>query len=257
MKKIWIICLSAVLMLGLFAGTASAQTNDQLQLGLRRDFGYGGFGNDIQGLFTISVKNPPANLVKVEFYIDTTLMGEAAQSPFSLQFSTDSYPLGDHSLSAKGFLSDGTEIGSNTIQSVFVPASAATGSIGKIILPIIGLLVLVAVISIGVPLILNKGKLSAMPLGSQRKYGIGGGGICPKCGRPFPLRLWFINLGASKIDRCPYCGKWSFVRPRSLAELRAAEQAELAQAHPETAFAGETEADKLKKELDDSRYQDV
>jgi DNA-directed RNA polymerase subunit RPC12/RpoP len=97
--------------------------------------------------------------------------------------------------------------------------------------------------------------MASMPPGTPRKYGIGGGAICPKCGRPFPLRLWWFNLGLSKIDRCPYCGKWSFVRPRSLTELREAETAELAQSQPNPTIGGETDTEKLKKDLDDSRFQ--
>ncbi len=256
MKKLPLIVICVGLLLGLTALTVSAQTN-QLQLGLSRDFGYGGFSGDIQGLFTIRINNPPQNLAGVDFFIDSTLMGEDTQAPFSLQFNTDSYPLGTHNLSATGYLNDGTQVSSNIIQRQFVPASAATGTVLKIILPIVGLLVVIAVLAIGLPLILNKGKLSAMPLGTQRKYGIGGGAICPKCGRPFPLRLWFINLGMSKIDRCPYCGRFGFVRPRSLAELRAAEQAEVTQAKPGEVIAEESEAEKLKKELDDSRFQDT
>ncbi len=63
---------------------AVAQSDNELDLGLSRDFGYGGFGNDIQGLFTIKVKNAPANLVRVEFFVDTTSMGADTQAPFSL-----------------------------------------------------------------------------------------------------------------------------------------------------------------------------
>jgi hypothetical protein len=66
-----------------------------------------------------------------------------------------------------------------------------------------------------------------------------------------------INIGLSKIDRCPYCGKWSLVRPRSLADLRDAEAVELSQAQTTPSVGGETEADKLKKELDDSRFQNT
>ncbi len=257
MKKLPFIFITVAFLLGLTAAGVAAQTSNQLQLGMSRDFGYGGFGGDIQGLFTLKINNPPANLSKVEFFIDTTLIGDDTQAPFNLQFNTDSYALGAHKLSAIGYLADGTQINSNVIQAQFVPASAATGTVLKIILPLVGLLVVIAVVAIGLPLILNKGKLANLPLGTQRKYGIGGGAICPKCGRPFPLRLWFINLGTSKIDRCPYCGRFGFVRPRSLAELRAAEQAELAQAQPGTPVVGETEAEKMKKDLDDSRYQDV
>lgn len=257
MKKTLFILMIASLLLGLTTSIALAQSGSELDLGLSRDFGYGGFGGDIQGLFSMHIKNPPASIMRVEFYIDSSLMGEDTKAPFSLQFNTDSYPLGAHALSATGYTSDGNKISSNIIQAQFVPASAATGTIIKIVLPIIGLVVVMIILSFGVPLLLNKGKVNALALGTQRNYGIGGGAICPKCGRPFPLRLWFINLGLSKIDRCPYCGKWSMVRPRSLAELREAEQAELAQAQPETPIMGETEAEKLKKEMDDSRFQNM
>jgi DNA-directed RNA polymerase subunit RPC12/RpoP len=256
MKKILTGLIITGLLLTLTASLAYAQATNQLQLGLRRDFGYG-LGGDIQGLFTVSVKNPPANLAKVDFLLDTTLLGEVTKAPFSLQFNTDSYPLGNHSLSAKGFTTDGTEISSNVIQVNFVPSSMASGAILRIVLPIVGLLGLMVIVALALPILQNKGKLSNLPLGVQRNYGIGGGAICPKCGRPFPLRLWFINLGMSKIDRCPYCGKWSLLRPRPLDELRSAEQAELAQAQPIVATSHETEAEKLKKELDDSRFQDM
>jgi hypothetical protein len=233
---------------------AYAQSVEELKLGLNRDFGYGGFGNDIQGLFTMKINDPPANITRVVFFIDTTSMGEDTTPPFSLQFNTDSYPLGTHTLSAIGYTSDGKEINSNKIQSQFVPANAATKGMVKIVVPIFGLILLIGVLSVFLPLILNKGKMSSLPLGTQRKYGVGGGAICPKCGRPFPLRLWWINLGFNKIDRCPYCGKWSYLRPRSLAELRAAEAAELSNVQTGPQITGDTDAEKLKKELDDSRY---
>jgi DNA-directed RNA polymerase subunit RPC12/RpoP len=257
MKKLFSIILIFFVLTMITTNYANAQSTNELQLGLSRDFGYGGFGNDIQGLFSMKIKNPSENITRVEFFIDTISIGEVTQPPFSLQFNTDSYPLGVHTLSAIGYLSDGTEITSNKIQAQFVPAGAATSSIGKILGLVIGVLVLAALISIGIPLLLNKGKLSNLPLGAPRNYGIGGGAVCPKCGRPFPLRLWWINLGFNKFDRCPYCGKWSFVRPRSLSDLHAAEEAEVSQAQPGSTIAGETEAEKLKKEMDDSRFQNM
>jgi DNA-directed RNA polymerase subunit RPC12/RpoP len=257
MKKVFSIILIFCILTAVTVNLAYAQSTDQLQLGLSRDFGYGGFGNDIQGLFTAKISNPPANLTRVVFFIDSTSMGEDTTPPFSLQFNTDSYPLGEHTLSAVGYTSDGRKIDSNKIQSLFVPASAGTQTLVKVIVPILGVVLLMIIVAFAIPLILNKGKLSSLPLGAQRNYGIGGGAICPKCGRPFPIRLWMINIGLSKIDRCPYCGKWSLVRPRSLADLRDAEAVELSQAQTTPSVGGETEADKLKKELDDSRFQNT
>ena len=104
MKKIFSILVITCLLTIISPGFALAQSTDQLQLGLSRDFGYGGFGNDIQGLFSMKIKNPPQNLVSVEFFIDTTLVGTDAESPFAVQFNTDSYSLGEHSLHAVGTL---------------------------------------------------------------------------------------------------------------------------------------------------------
>jgi hypothetical protein len=257
MKKVLSLILILCVLTAMTVSFAYAQSTDQLKLGLNRDFGYGGFGNDIQGLFSAKISNPPTNVTRVVFYIDTTSMGEDTTPPFSLQFNTDSYPLGTHTISAIGYTSDSTEIDSNKIQVQFVPASAGTQVMFKILVPVIGLIFLMALFAVFLPLVLNRGKLASIPLGAPRKYGIGGGAICPKCKRPFQLRLWWINLGMSKIDRCPYCGKWSLVRPRSLNDLRDAEAAELSQAQSGTTIGGETEAEKLKKDLDDSRFQNT
>jgi hypothetical protein len=257
MKKVFSIILIFGVLITFTVSHAQTQSADQLQLSLSRDFGYGGFGNDIQGLFTAHIKNPPDDLTRVVFLIDDTSMGEDTTPPFSLQFNTDSYPLGTHILSAVGYTSDGKEIDSNKITAQFVPASSGTQAIVKIVVPIFGLILLMGLIAVFLPLVLSKGKMSSLPLGSPRKYGIGGGSVCPKCGRPFPLRLWWFHVGFNKIDRCPFCGKWSFVRPRSLAELRDAEAAESAQTQPSTTVSGETDAEKLKKELDDSKFQDT
>jgi len=256
-KKIASILIVLLIFVLASVNSASAQTAGELQLGLNRDFGMSGFGDNIQGLFTLKIKSPPANLTRVEFFLDSKSMGEDTQAPFSLQFNTDSYALGQHTFSAVGYTADGQEMNSNPITAVFVTAGEGGNLALKIVIPIVGLLILAMVVSYAIPTILNKGKISSLPLGATRNYGIGGGVICPKCGRPFPLRLWMFHLGFSRIDRCPFCGKWSFVRQASLTDLRAAEAAELARAQPETTISGEPEADKLKKELDDSRFQNM
>ncbi|MCX6039408.1 MAG: hypothetical protein NTW99_16285, partial [Chloroflexi bacterium] len=61
-----------------------------------------------------------------------------------------------------------------------------------------------------VPLVMGRGKTQNLPLGAERKYSVGGG-ICPKCRRPFALPLFSMHLGFSKLACCPYCGKWSAV----------------------------------------------
>jgi hypothetical protein len=257
MKKKSIALLVLAVMFIFITSFAHGQSSDGLELGLNRDFGYAGFGNDIQGIFTMKIRNAPEDLVRVVFLIDSSPMGEDDQPPFSIQFNTDSYPHGNHSLSAIGYTSDGRELTSNAIQILFVAAGSGMGTVVKIVVPLFVLILVIGLLSVFLPLLLDKGKFATLPPGTPRKYGIGGGAICPKCSRPFPLRLWWINLGFKKIDRCPYCGKWSFVRPSSHTELRAAEAAEITQSKQDNLVSGESEADKFIKNLDDSRYQDM
>jgi hypothetical protein len=249
MKKINITLLLALTLSLLVVSAAFAQS-DTLRLSMSRDWGYGGFNNDIQGLFSMHVSGP-STLVKVEFYIDDTKIGEDTESPFALQFTTDNYPLGVHTMVAVGFTSDGQQLKSNEITANFVPPQ----SVGKFIFPILAIVVVALLASTLGPLLMNRGKLVNLPPGTERSYGAGGGGICPKCHRPFALPLFGMNLGFSKLARCPYCGKWSAVRIQSVAKLREAEKAELEQARSGQAVVGETEEEKLKKELDNSKYQ--
>jgi hypothetical protein len=60
-----------------------------------------------------------------------------------------------------------------------------------------------------------------------------------------------------KLDRCPHCGKWSIVRSESPQALRLAEVAELDQIQQSDHLPQIPEEEKMKKELDDSKYQDI
>ena len=247
MKKIFAAILSSLAICLLAAGVAGAQ-GEQLTLKLSRDWGYGGFNGDIQGLFTMHVTGP-ANLAKVTFYIDSTVIGEVDKAPFNLQFNTDNYPLGIHELSAVGNSSTGQEYRSNTIKAQFVPASQG----GKAVLPILGIILGIVVLSAIVPLAMGR-KTKKLPMGAERNYGAGGGAICPRCQRPFPLSLLSPHLGFSKLAVCPYCGKVGLLRPQPIEQLRAAEKAELA--GEKVRVPEESEEEKLKKNLDDSKYQE-
>ncbi|MCX6039409.1 MAG: hypothetical protein NTW99_16290 [Chloroflexi bacterium] len=92
MKKIQFALLIATLV-SLLAITAAFAQTEELSLRMSRDFGYGGFNNDIQGLFSMKVTGP-ADLARVVFYINSIVIGEVTQAPFNLQFNTDNYPLG-------------------------------------------------------------------------------------------------------------------------------------------------------------------
>jgi hypothetical protein len=202
-------------------------------------------------LFSMRVTGP-ADLARVEFYIDNTKIGEVTQAPFNLQFNTDDYLLGNHQLSAVGYSTSGQEYRSNVIPANFVPKQSTL----KFILPVLGVIVAAVLLSTLVPLLAQRGKHLNLPLGAERKYSAGGGGICPKCQRPFALPLFSAHLGLSNLASCPFCGKWSLVRVESIGKLREAEKAELEQAKTGEQIVGETEEEKLKKELDDSKYKE-
>jgi hypothetical protein len=232
------------------AGTVFAQ-GETLNLGLSRDFGYGGLGGDIQGTFSMKASGP-STLERVDFYIDDAQIGEVTQPPFHLQFVTDNYPLGAHSLYAIGYTSDGNRLQSQKIGVNFVSASEGTQAALRIVIPILVIVFGAMLLAAIVPLLAGR-KTARLAPGAPRQYTLGGA-ICPKCGRPFGIHLYGLRLLGNKLDRCPYCGKWSLVRYASTEQLRTAEQAEVQAAQAQVPEASAEE--KLKKELDDSKYQD-
>jgi len=252
-KSISSIILALVLSL-LISIPVNGQDDNELNLRLNRDFGYGGMGNDIQGLFSMEIRNPPADLLRVEFHIDGQLIFEDTEPPFKVQFNTDSYSLGTHELAATGYTSGGQELHSQSYTMDFVSADQGWQAALKMIGPILAIVFGVLVLAFVTPYIFRH-KQANLPPGAPRNYGVKGGAICPKCSRPFALRFLSLNMGPlHKLDRCPYCGRWSLLRRRSMDELRAAEAAEIGSA---AHFTSQTSAeDKLRKELEDSRYQD-
>jgi DNA-directed RNA polymerase subunit RPC12/RpoP len=235
----------------LAVGTVFAQTQTEaLTLKLSRDFGYSGFSGDIQGTFSMHVIGP-ADLVRVVFYIDSTAIGEDTQAPFALQFVTDNYPAGQHEMYAVGYSSNGQEYQSNLITQTFVSAAQGNKATMQIVIPVLVVVFGAILVSVLVPAFLGR-KQKNLPPGAPRQYPLGGA-ICPKCGRPFAVHLWGLRLGIGRFDRCPYCGKWSLVKYASIEKLRAAEQAESEGA--KTEIPEMTEEEKLKRDLDNSKYQ--
>ena len=248
MRKIRFACLAVILISLLVVDGAFAQTS-QLTLRISRDWGYGGLNGDIEGLFSIQASGP-TDLRRVDFFIDNLQIGEVVKAPFNLQFNTDNYPLGIHRLYAIGYSTNGQEYRSNVISGNFVSQQSSL----KIILPIIGIVIVVMLLSALVPFLSYRGKHTNIPLGAERKYGVGGGGICPKCYRPFVLPLFSPHLGFYKLAICPFCRKWSLVKVESINKLREAEMAELKLVKHENKTEG-SEEEKLRKEIDDSKYQ--
>lgn len=247
------------LFLAVFAGLLAifpvrAQTSE-LTISLSRNFGYSSGAGDIQGAFTIRASGPD-DLAKVVFYIDDKTLGEVDKAPFALQFNTDDYALGRHELQASGTTTGGAQVKSQVVTANFVSAEEGMQAAGRIAIPILVIVFGAILVSALAPMLSGR-KTVDLPAGTQRSYPLGGT-ICPKCGRPFGMHIYGLNLLGSKFDRCPYCGKWSLVSRAPLEKLRAAEQAELANAVTDGSgqVQGLTEEEKLKKELEESRFRD-
>ncbi len=227
---------------------------EELAISFSRDFGYSSGGGDIQGLFSITVKGPDT-LAKVDFYIDGQIIGSDSEAPFKLQFNTDNYPLGQHEIYAVGATSDGRELKTRIVHAKFVSADEGWQAALKIAGPVLGISLLAVLLAAVIPVLTGRERVD-LPFGTPRTYPLGGA-ICPKCQRPFAVHIWGLNMLTHKYDRCPYCGKWSFVRRAPMEMLRIAEQAELARAGEKAQVQGLTEEEKLKKELDESRFHDA
>lgn len=232
------------------------QSEPQLVLSLSRDFGYSSGTGSIQGTFSMKVSGPET-LARVIFLIDGKQIGEDTQAPFKLQFNTDTYELGIHTMQAIGYTLGGLELRSNEQRREFVSSEEGWKAAGKIAIPIIifaGGAVLLATL---LPVLLGRGKKGTHPLGAPRNYGLIGGTICPKCSRPFGMHLFGMNLLVGKLDRCPHCGRWSIVRQVSPQELKAAELRELESEAGPADTNRVSEANRLRRDLEDSRYQDM
>ncbi|MCC7361810.1 MAG: hypothetical protein IT317_20170 [Anaerolineales bacterium] len=235
---------------------ASAQTDSTLELYVRRNVGYSGAG-EIQGSFRLETNAPPG-VVSVTFYIDDTVVGTDAEAPFRVDFDTDNYAVGPHTLRAEGALADGGTLSAAPRQFSFVSAADSWRAAQDIFVPIFSVALVLIVLFGGLAVFqAMRSKANPTPLGALRKYGLLGGAICPKCGRPFSRHWWGLNAGLGKFDRCDHCGKWSLVRALPLAQLRAAEAAELKNAGEGAGAVPEpSKEERLRKQLDDSRYSD-
>jgi hypothetical protein len=157
-----------------------------------------------------------------------------------------------------GYTDDGRTLYSNQINVNFVTSEEGWSSAGRFLIPILAVVFGVMLLSFVVPWLLNRGKPRvAVPLGAPRNYGVAGGTICPKCKRPFSRNLLSPNLLVGKLERCPLCGKWSLARRASPAELAAAEAAELEMTPEREQTPALSEEERLRRDLEDSRYEDL
>ena len=255
-RRHWLVMMGLLLALGLacWPSTAQAQQADY-RLNLSRDFGYGN-GSQIRGNFSASVTGNQGNIQSVTYLIDGKMMAEVTAAPFRLKFVTGDYSYGWHDLAAQIHTKDGQTITTPARRFEFATPDQESATMRTIVFPLVGGILLIVVIIVGVQvLVMRKRPQLEIPLGAPRQYGISGGAVCPKCHRPFALHWWALNAGiGSKLDRCDFCGHWGMVRRTSRDELARAEAAEILMAQPEKPIQAESEEQKLKEMLDESRY---
>ncbi|MCL4871119.1 MAG: hypothetical protein KJ063_19340 [Anaerolineae bacterium] len=246
-------CWSAFIFCGLLmimAPGVLAQDEPALTIRLSRDWG-AAVGGRIQGTFSVRVTGPD-NLERVVFYIDGERMGEDNEPPFRLQFLTDSYPTGPHTFTVTGFTRDGQELTSNEIRATFMSASDSQESLTRVMIPlIVGLALFAVIVPLGIAIASKRQKLAP---GATRHYGVAGGAICPRCQRAYPRHFFSPNLFTGKLERCPFCGKWAVVAAASPEKLAAAEAAERQSLHEHVADSPISPEEKLRRRLDDSRF---
>ncbi len=232
-----------------------AQSQDDLRLGITRTFGYSS-GDQIRGTFTLSVTGS-TGIKSVQFLIDGNALGSVSSAPFSLTFQTTSYANGYHDITAVVATSDGRSVTLPARRFEFATSDQETSSVGRILIPILGVVVLVVVIGVGAQLLFFKNKFVSMAPGTARNYGYRGGTICPRCHRPYSIHFWAVNLLFYRVDRCDFCGKWALIHSYSMNDLRAAEQNEVTSASTSTAPAAKSEEEKLREMIDKSKFTDL
>lgn len=236
-----------------FVTPTRAQAVEELELSVSRDFGSSDGTGNIQGTFSMKATGP-SNLVKVHFYIDNTMIAEDTEPPFKIQFVTDDYAPGKHTMRATGYASDGRELHTREMIFNYMTAEESQQRGLKIAVPILALALMWVLFSKVVPT-LSRGRKKGdlLPPGGHN-YGVIGGTICPRCAYPFALNLFSPNLLVGKLVCCPNCGKWFIGRRASIDDLRIAEEAAWAQAHGVPQSSEMKDEEKIRKGLDDSKY---
>lgn len=227
---------------------AAAQEPEPLPLSISRDFGFAS-GGRIQGTFSLRVRGPD-DLVRVEFLIDGQVLNVDEEPPFRYQFNTGSYALGMHTLAAVGTTADGRRLSSRVHTVEFVSAEEGFRVAGSIVLPLLAVVGGITLLGLLLPALLDRG--GAARVGD---YGPAGAAVCRRCGLPFGRRLLAPNLLTGKLARCPHCGRWQIAGRARRADLEAAEARRAAQA----GLGGlevEDEAERLRRRIEDSRFED-
>jgi hypothetical protein len=238
-----------VLAAALLAATdpAAAQEPEPLPLSIGRDFGFAS-GGRIQGTFSLRVSGPD-DLVRVEFLIDGQVVNLDEEPPFRYQFNTGSHALGTHTLAAVGTTADGRRLSSRIHTVEVVSAEEGVRVAGSIVLPLLVVIGGFTLLGVLLPALLDRGG------GRAGSYGLAGVAVCRRCRLPFGRRLLAPNLLAGKLARCPHCGRWQIARRASRASLESA-QARLAAQAGLGVMQVEDEAGRLRRRIEDSRFED-
>lgn len=249
--------LLIVLFLLSIPASVMAQSTE-FRLRARRDFGYGN-GSDVRGNFSLTVDGDQNSIQSVAYLMDNQPLTTTDQPPFKFSFRTSSYPNGVHQFTAVVTKKDGSQVTTEPVSLNFLSADQESGSMQRILIPLLGGIFLLMLVGIGSQVFVMRqgsGKTAA----ARRNYGFKGGTICPRCGRPYAIHFFAINLIGGALDRCDYCGKWALVTRRRPDELAAAERAEdAAEQVSESILPGaepQSEEERLKKLLDDSKYSE-
>jgi hypothetical protein len=228
--------------------TAAQESETSLQLSVERDFGFSMSGR-IQGKFTLRVSGPD-DLTRVEFLIDDVIMATDQEPPFSYSFSTGDYESGVHLISAMGYTALGKVVQSPVHRYEFVSADEGLRIVAGIVIPILGgTVALVLIAAVGTMLL---GRRKGRPRIGE--YGAAGGAICARCGLPYSRHFFSPNLLIGKLERCPHCGKWAIVRRATQEALERAE-ARLATEEARGGLEFESEEEKLRRQIEDSRFE--
>lgn len=244
--RVWVALILAGVLLAA-AVPVAAQDPEPLPLSLSRDFGFAS-GGRIQGTFSLRVRGPE-DLVRVEFVIDGRVVAVDEEPPFRYQFNTGSYALGTHTLAAVGTTADGRRLSSRVHSLEFVSAEEGFRVAGSIVLPLLAVIGALTLLGVLLPALLDRGPRRA------GEYGLGGAAVCRRCGLPFGRSLLAPNLLTGKLARCPHCRAWQIARRASRAELEEAE-ARLAMQAGLGATQVEDEAERLRRRIEDSRFED-
>jgi hypothetical protein len=224
-----------------------------------RDFGYGN-GSEIRGSFSLTIYGNQDTIQSVTYLLDGKEMASVGEPPYKFSFNTGSYPSGPHAISALVSTRDGRKVTTPEVRLNFLSAEQESQSMQRIFVPVLGGILAITLIGVAAQYFMTRRDQSFHTPGAQRRYGIKGGTICPRCGRAYAIHFFSINLIGGVFDRCDYCGKWAFVRARSRAELDAAVRAEAAAALASEsslpAVEGQSEEERLRKMLDESKYSE-